>query len=91
MDLAALPDDTSGIVTNAVRRETEGAVTKALGELDPADREIVLLRAVEQNSNKTVAVLLGIEPNAASMRYQRALERLRAGVPGSVFDDFSAE
>jgi hypothetical protein len=38
---AALPDDTSGIMTNAVRRELEGA--------------------------------------------------LRARVPGSVFDDFSAE
>jgi RNA polymerase sigma-70 factor (ECF subfamily) len=88
---AALPDGTSGIVTNVVRREMEGAVGKALGGLDPVDREIILLRAVEQNSNKTVAVLLGIEPNAASMRYQRALERLRARVPGSVFDDFSAE
>jgi RNA polymerase sigma-70 factor (ECF subfamily) len=88
---AALPDDTSGIVTNAVRREMEGAVAKALGGLDAADREIVLLRAVEQVSNKTVAVLLGIEPNAASKRYQRALEKLRARVSGSVFDDFSTE
>ena len=88
---AALADGTSGIVTNAVRRETEGAVTKALGGLDPSDREIILLRAVEQNSNKTVAVLLGIEPNAASKRYQRALEKLRARVPGSVFDDFPAD
>lgn len=88
--IAALPDDTTGVVTDAVRREMGGAVAKALESLDPADREIILLRAVEQNSNKTVAMLLRIEPNAASMRYQRALEKLRARVPGSVFDDLSS-
>ena len=87
--VAGLRDERSGIVTNAMRREMEGAVAKALGSLETGDREIILLRAVEQVSTKTVAVLLGIEPNAASMRYQRALAKLRASVPGSVFDDLS--
>ena len=40
---------------------------------DPID----LLRGIEQNSNQTVGVLLGISAQAVAMRYHRALKRLR--------------
>lgn len=86
-ELDQLPIETRGVVTIAVQRELEGRVFTSIAELSPEDREVLLLRGVEQQSNQTVAVLLGIEPGAASMRYQRALDRLRKALPGSVFDE----
>ena len=86
-----LAAQTSGVVTHAVRRELQGVVASALAELEPRDREILLLRGLEQNSNGTVALLLGLAPSAVTMRYRRALERLRARLPGSVFDQLPGE
>ena len=53
------------------------AVHDALEELDEKDREVLLLRGIEQQSNNTTATILGLTPSAATMRYKRALERLR--------------
>ena len=50
-----------------------------------------MLRGIEQQSNTTVALLLDLTPAGVSMRYARALERLRARLPGSVFDELSEE
>lgn len=79
--------DRSGAVTNAIRAERVAAVQATLDELEPADREVVLLRGVEQVSAPAAAVLLGISVDAVHKRYQRALLRLRARLPGSVFDE----
>lgn len=45
----------SGVVTNAVRAERHAAVHDAIADLDERDREIVLLRGIEQQSNSTVS------------------------------------
>jgi DNA-directed RNA polymerase specialized sigma24 family protein len=58
-------------------------------ELEPKDREILLLRGVEQQPTGTVAMLLGLTPQAVSMRHKRALDNLRSRLPGSVFDEIS--
>lgn len=79
--------DHSGVVTQAIRAETRGAVQDALARLDPADREVIVLRGIEQSPLEEVAVLLGTTSEAARKRYGRALQRLRALVPGSVFDE----
>ncbi|WP_372894609.1 sigma factor-like helix-turn-helix DNA-binding protein [Stieleria sp.] len=42
------------------------------------DREVVALRHFEELTNQEVAMELGITPKAASIRYVRALERLRS-------------
>ena len=42
------------------------------------DREVILMRHTEQMSNQDVANALGLTEAAASMRYLRALRRLRA-------------
>ena len=70
-----------------MREETRSCVGAAIEALDPRDREVIVLRGIEQNSNETVALLLGISPNAASMRYQRALQRLRDRIPASLLDE----
>ncbi len=70
--------DSATSPTQAVsREELRARVEAALAELDEIDREIVALRHFEGLSNDEAAVELGIEPSAASMRFLRALTRLR--------------
>ena len=58
-------------------QELIASVRGALAEASEEDREILLLRNFEGLSSQEAAVLLGIEPAAASKRYGRALLRLR--------------
>ncbi len=80
-----LPDEATQIVTQVVRGEREDAIRKAIEELPEPDREVVILRGIEQNSVAEIALLLDEKPNTISVRYRRALERLRALLPDSVF------
>lgn len=85
------PTPRSGVITAAARGEREGVVTAALSRLPERDREILLLRGIEQHGPATVGTLLGLQPSAVAMRFQRALQRLRREVPDSVFDDLAGE
>lgn len=69
----------------AVRGELLDQVQAAIASMDPMDQEILALRHFEELTNTEVAETLGIEIKAASMRYVRALQRLKevlAGFPG---------
>jgi RNA polymerase sigma-70 factor (ECF subfamily) len=73
----------------AIRGEMVAQLEAALDHLDPIDREVLALRHFEELSNNEVAALLGIQKAAASKRYVRALERLKATlaeIPG-FFED----
>jgi RNA polymerase sigma factor (sigma-70 family) len=83
----AVVADASGAVTQALRREQHDEVRRCLDELAPPDREILVLRGIEQHSIKTSAMLLGVGEEAVAKRYLRALTRLRARLPRSVFDE----
>jgi RNA polymerase sigma-70 factor (ECF subfamily) len=61
----------------AVREETRRRLQDALNDLDPVDREILALRHFEQLTNAEAARVLGLRESAASMRYARALLRLK--------------
>ena len=61
----------------AMRDERAQQLQRALEELDEIDREVLALRHFEDLSNQEVAETLGISQKAASMRYVRALERLK--------------
>lgn len=63
--------------TEAVRKELAERVRMALGELESDDREIILMRGMEQMSNQQVAEILHLTEAAASMRHLRALRRLK--------------
>ncbi|HWI58223.1 MAG TPA: sigma-70 family RNA polymerase sigma factor, partial [Bacillota bacterium] len=52
----------------------------AMDELNPADREVVLWRYFEQRPFADIGQRLGLKENAARMRVERALEKLRAGL-----------
>jgi RNA polymerase sigma-70 factor (ECF subfamily) len=49
----------------------------ACAQLDAQDQEIVLMRHFEHLANSEAAAALGLSPQAASMRYLRAMRRLR--------------
>lgn len=61
----------------AAWHELEVRFKAALDRLEDEDREIVLLRHFEQLGNSEVAELLQLSPPAASMRYLRAMRRMR--------------
>ena len=52
-------------------------VQNAIEQMDPIDREVLALRHFEELTNSEVAEALGIEQKAASIRYMRALRRLK--------------
>lgn len=84
--LSRLPAQHSGAVTRAVRGETRSRVRDALAVLSDDDRQIVVLRGLEQHGVGEIAALLGLSENLVSVRYRRALQRLREALPGDVFD-----
>lgn len=59
------------------REELRQRVQGALGKLGPDDREIILMRHFEDMSNGEVAQVLDLNDSAASMRYGRAVFRLK--------------
>ncbi|MEY4566350.1 MAG: polymerase sigma factor CnrH [Planctomycetota bacterium] len=61
----------------ATQREIAKQVELAIGMLPDVDREIILMRHYEQLSNQDIAAVLQLSEPAASMRYLRALRRLR--------------
>lgn len=61
---------------HAVRKECQEQIRDALGRLADGDREILLMKFVEQLSTKDTAAILGISPEAVGMRRLRALKRL---------------
>ncbi len=65
----------------AVRQELLADMRAALGQLGETDREVLILRHLEELSNNEVAAILGIDKYAASKRYLRALTRLRGAMP----------
>lgn len=59
------------------RQEILSHIQERLVGMDPVDREVLALRHFEQLGNTEVASVLGISTSAASLRYSRALRRLR--------------
>jgi RNA polymerase sigma-70 factor (ECF subfamily) len=69
------------------REELFGRVQAALAQLPERDREVLVLRHLEQLSTAEIAAVLGIKEGAVYTRHLRALERLR----GLLGDDFLEE
>jgi RNA polymerase sigma-70 factor (ECF subfamily) len=59
------------------RREVAQRVQAALLQLSERDRELLVLRHLEQLPTRDVAAVLGLSEGAVKMRLLRALERLR--------------
>jgi RNA polymerase sigma-70 factor (ECF subfamily) len=69
--------DNSSPSKHAVRKELQNQVRVALNELSERDREVLILRYLEQLTAAEIAAVLGSTPGAIKVRHLRALERLR--------------
>jgi RNA polymerase sigma-70 factor (ECF subfamily) len=71
----------------AVRKELRERVRIALNTLSDEDREVLLLRYLEQLSSQEIADIMGTSEAAVNMRHMRALERMRKRLhkPGEEF------
>jgi RNA polymerase sigma-70 factor (ECF subfamily) len=63
--------------SEAIQQELQRRLHDAIAQLDDIDREVILMRHFEQLSNQDVAQALELTEPAASMRYLRAVRRLR--------------
>jgi RNA polymerase sigma-70 factor (ECF subfamily) len=79
--MPAHQDLASGVVTKAVRAETRDAVSRAIEAMPEADREILVLRGIEQMSYAIIAAKLNATEGALRVRFHRALERMAAHLP----------
>jgi RNA polymerase sigma-70 factor (ECF subfamily) len=86
---ASLAAQLLGKLTSAsratIRAEQRLIVQEVLNDMDPIDREVLVLRHFEQLTNDEAALILGLKKTAASQRYARALIRLKqslARIPG---------
>lgn len=61
----------------AMQREITKRVESAIERLNDQDREMIIMRHYEHLSNLEIAEVLQLNPPAASMRYLRAIRRLR--------------
>jgi RNA polymerase sigma-70 factor (ECF subfamily) len=78
--VAQLIDTERTPTSEAIRLELQRRLNAAIEQLSDDDREIILMRHHEGLSNQEVAHALQLTEAAASMRYLRALRRLRAAL-----------
>jgi RNA polymerase sigma-70 factor (ECF subfamily) len=76
--VAQLIDTEQTPASAAIQQELQRRLNDALTELGEDDREVILMRHHEQLSNQEVAEALDLSEAAASMRYLRALRKLRS-------------
>lgn len=78
LELAAqLLDQERTPASAALQNELQRQLQDALDRLAEDDREVIWMRHYETLSNQEVAAALGLSEAAASMRYLRAVRRLR--------------
>ena len=61
----------------AMQKEISKQVEAAIELLNDQDREMIIMRHYEHLSNMEIAAVMNLNPPAASMRYLRAVRRLR--------------
>ncbi len=82
-------DDALTPAAAAAQKELAFQIESAVHMLREADRDIILMRHYEQLNNQEIAQILGLTEPAASMRYLRALKRLREIIDSlSRFSDY---
>lgn len=75
---ALLHDEQLTPAAIALQKEMAKRVEQAIAKLDERDSEIIVMRHYEYLTNQEVAQALELTEPAASMRYLRALRRLKA-------------
>jgi len=85
-DLDAQPGDTTPSDDRVAERQQAGLIRRALLELPPDRREVLLLSRYELRSYEEIAQTLGITVNNVKIRAHRAIKQLR-----QVYHDLARE
>lgn len=85
-----LPLHTRGVVTRIHHNEVRSILGRCLDRLPENQREVLILRLLEQRSNSEIAALLQVQPNTIAVRYRRALAELARILPSSIFEGLSS-
>jgi RNA polymerase sigma-70 factor (ECF subfamily) len=75
IDTLAASTSTAG--TKAIRREALNALREGLAKLSPGDRQLLVLRHLEQRTVEEIADLLHTSRTVVTTRHLRAIRRLR--------------
>lgn len=75
--LRELQDRGRSPISEVISNELAAVVENAITQLDEIDAEVIIMRNYEQLTNQEVAQALDLSEPAASMRYLRAIRRLR--------------
>jgi RNA polymerase sigma-70 factor (ECF subfamily) len=78
--IAQLVDPEHTPASAAMWHELQARVDAAIETLEETDREVIRLKHAKQLANQEIARILGLTEAAASMRYIRALRRLKAAL-----------
>lgn len=87
----AVPDELTGAVTAAMRRESGDLLGAAMAGLPETERALVVLRGIESRPYRDIAAVLGDAPAILAVRYARALKKLRGRLPDSALDAFATD
>ncbi len=85
------PDSMAGAVTRLIHSEQRDMVLATLEDMSERDREILVLRGIEQHPYQEIASILNEDAAGLAVRYQRALAKIRKLLPGSAFDELSSK
>jgi RNA polymerase sigma factor (sigma-70 family) len=86
-----VPDRVTSAMTRAMRAEAYQLLHDAIEKLEAHEREILVLRGIEQLPHAEIASLLGAPVSTVAMRYHRTLEKLRASLAGSILEELPGE
>lgn len=87
--ISQLDAATTSIVTRAIRDERTKMIVGAIEELEPLDRQVIVLRGFEGTSLAEAAAIMKTTPDAVASRYYRALKRLKEKLPDSVIAELA--
>jgi len=82
----APPTEEENALERLEREEREALIHVAMGQLSPADREIILLKSYEELATEEIADTLEISTEAVRQRHSRAVRRL-----GKIYGELTRE
>jgi RNA polymerase sigma-70 factor (ECF subfamily) len=90
-DSPSLSAQESGVVSKATRKERSSLLYRAMTQLDSEDQRLLVYRGIEQRPLKEVAALMQVDSGTLSVRFHRALKKLRQLLPSEIEIDIDDE
>lgn len=87
---ASLPAESTEAIVSASRSEVHDRLVQCLAQLDENDRDILVMRGMEQLSYDSIGTKVGQSSATLRARYSRACARLRHILPQAIMAEFDS-